>query len=569
MNQPQLFVKSIDLKSFNSGDERYIAGYANVADIIDAQNEVISLAVLQKAWDKWKSNPAYCILSLEHSNIPIAMVEFDEVIDSQGNIHKSGVDNIGLYLVAKLRRDINAANATWEAIKSGIERGFSIAGEHLIPPKIVCDQKECHSVPQDIELHEVGIVGSPANKASYFSVLKSDQQLFRLAELLETLDVKPIEGLVKVTTQPVDEGKHRIYVAPSFCRGQIVDALKKSVAWQNFNIVEEMCPKCEWVSLFDLSLSRHDPTVNLTTNDGHVGSNPSGVMDKPVVKKGEQMSYADTGETAKPMGVLSAPPSQVTPAPVAGETTAPTPVEQRTSPEIAVSALPKDPAVVGGVQDEAKHPLGLDGGQAPNSLDKLYALVAQMCDKLDKALGSGKVNGPVNIEPAPSQKNPPITIAVPERSIVDEPNSAVSIDGKARSDGDALTGMVGQWSEKGDKVAKSDAKEAAAEVKAAMPNASVTAVEIPPRPAATPVAVVSAPAAIAAVVPTPTTTTVVTAPTPPPVEVVKPTATEPVVVQRGKAAAESSAPPQDNVASLYKMPWRELHRLREGNVKHV
>ena len=563
-----MFVKSINLKGFGSGDERYIAGYANVADIVDAQNEVVSIPVLQKAWDKWKSNPSYCILSLEHSNIPIAMVEFDEVIDSEGNVHKSGVDNIGLYLVAKLRSDINAANATWEAIKSGVERGFSIAGEHLVPPKIVCDQKECHSVPQDIELHEVGIVGSPANKASYFSVLKSDQQLFRLAELLETFNLKPIEGMIKVSTQPVDEGKHRIYVASSFCRAQIVEALKKSVAWQNFNLVEEMCPKCEWVNLFDLSLSRHDPTVSLTTNDGHVGSNPSGVMDKPVVEKGEQMSYANTGETAKPMGVLSAPPLQVTPAPVAGETTAPTPVEQRTSPEI-VSAKPCDPAEAGGLQDEAKHPLGLDAGQAPASLDKLYALVAQMCDKLDKALGSGKINGPVDIEPAPSQKDPPITIAVPERSIVDEPNSAVSVDGKARSDGDALTGMVGQWSEKGDKVAKSDAKEAAAEVKAAMPNASVTAVEIPPKPAATS-ATVSVPTVqiqqVTAPIPV-VTQTIVTTQTPPPVEVVKPTATEPVVVQRGKATAE--APPQDSVVSLYKMPWRELHRLREGNVKHV
>ena len=94
------FVKKLDLAET---DGRYIAGYANIVDIIDNQDELVTRQALERAWEGYRKNPEYAFLMLQHQNISIAKVVLEEVIDSDGRVHRSGMDDVGLYLVAKIR----------------------------------------------------------------------------------------------------------------------------------------------------------------------------------------------------------------------------------------------------------------------------------------------------------------------------------------------------------------------------------------------------------------------------------------------------------------------------------
>ena len=106
---PAYVIKKLDIKG-SSENGRYIAGYANVAGVRDNQGDIVTLEALQKAWEKWRRNPDYCILSFLHSNIPLAKVVFEPVTDSGGRTHQSGVDETGLYLVSQVRGDTTLAD---------------------------------------------------------------------------------------------------------------------------------------------------------------------------------------------------------------------------------------------------------------------------------------------------------------------------------------------------------------------------------------------------------------------------------------------------------------------------
>jgi hypothetical protein len=464
---PLFFVKSISLSSFqDKGSARYVAGYANVADIVDSQNDKISLSVLSRAWEKWSKNPDFCILSLEHSNIPIARVEFDEVVDSLGNKFKSGMDNIGLFIVAKLRDDIAIANDVWTVISSGAKKGFSIAGEHLTPPKKECQGGVCYKVPQEIELHEIGIVGHPANQASLFSILKGDDSLFKLAEVVSKItDTKLIKEAVKVSKTPDDSGKYPLYIA-SFCRAQVSELLTKSGTVQNFIVVDEMCPKRTWINLFDISLSR--PAVVKTADDGNVGSNPSSTMNKPTPEVGNMSQESSTS---------------------------------------------------------------VKSAESPVTLDKLYALVCKLCDK---------VGMPMDVEPEKVAEviTDVVTsvapdIALSKSTTVDKPKEVVT----------TVTPLPTPPTTVEPKVVTVVAPTPVTEVKVTVPEPPQTPVApVIETPKVEPVVVISPPVA----------------PVAPVTE--KGVVTESKVIQRGKIAPAVST--GFDLAGMHKIPWHDITKLR-------
>lgn len=309
---------NMSFKVIKTEGNRYIAGYANVADIVDSQNDIMPVHVLKEAWEKWKSNPEFCILSLLHSNIPLAKVVFDPVQDSDGTLYRSGVDERGLYIVAKVRDDVKIANDAWQKIESGELRGFSIGGQNVIPPVKECKDGICRKIPQKIELHEVGIVTRPANRVSLFTVLKDDS-LLRLSEESNKIhDMIFRESIVKVSKVPDIEGKYHIFVdskedcpmknmvsmeIEQFCINAKIDS---------FKVVKEMDSTVDWIPLFDLALLRPftiKGDESLTEDSGTVASTLS-PTDKPIVseltmseKKDEKKEGMSTKQTVDPIQV--------------------------------------------------------------------------------------------------------------------------------------------------------------------------------------------------------------------------------------------------------------------------
>ena len=259
-------IRKLDLRE-EKGERRLISGYANVSDIEDSQGDVMSHEALVNAWTKWSGNPDFCILSLLHSNIPLAKVVFEEIIDSKGNHHRSGVDETGLYIVAEVRRDVTLADEIWGKIQSGEFRGFSIGGRNLNPQPETCTGTRCVRPITDLELYEVAIVDHPANQVSLFNMLKRDD-LAKLADATRHLQEQVYaEGAVKISKHPLPEtGKYRVLVKEG------ID-VSKLLCPDKFTIVTEPVEGEEYVTLFDVALLR--PESVLTEGDAGGGVNPS------------------------------------------------------------------------------------------------------------------------------------------------------------------------------------------------------------------------------------------------------------------------------------------------------
>ena len=88
----------------DAGSDLYVAGYASV-DMVDKQGDRIPTVALKKAFGKFMENKAYRNVQLAHSGIQVGEV-VDSYSDSQGRLWKSEVDDHGLFVVCKIRSDI-------------------------------------------------------------------------------------------------------------------------------------------------------------------------------------------------------------------------------------------------------------------------------------------------------------------------------------------------------------------------------------------------------------------------------------------------------------------------------
>jgi len=168
-----------------SDGKRIIAGYANVA-IIDQENQYIPLSVLQKGIQSLLADSSYANLMIMHKNIQIG-----KIIPSYGK-YKTGVDNKGLFIVCEIRKDIKVADEIWAAILQKQISGFSIGCEVLLSHK-VCDNKECVTVLDKINIFEVSVCTEPVNQKSGFVVIaKSDFNKFQ-----SNIDVLNVDNISK------------------------------------------------------------------------------------------------------------------------------------------------------------------------------------------------------------------------------------------------------------------------------------------------------------------------------------------------------------------------------------
>ena len=352
------FAKSVSFTPIKVNGRRIIAGYANVADIVDSQNEKMTRKCLTETWEKFKSNPEFCLINFSHSNLPLGKVLFDPIEDSNGEVHQSGMDERGLYVVSEIRSDINAANAVWKQIEKGVIKGYSIAGEHTSPSKIECNGTgECYTVPQSSELWEISVVDSPANKVSLFNMLKEDdsETLLKLSEAVNGLDEGVLsKGVVMVSKKPTPDGKYEVFVNTNVAlmKSLVKDYLQRNKS-DSFVFVEKQCPCKEWVNLFDLSLLR---PLSLTKED-LTESIPGGFKDAPKLDEpkkvvDETMSESKTEVSLSKEVPVSQPvvvppvaePPQEAKAPITVETLA---AEIAQMKEIIKSLLPKTDKVEG------------------------------------------------------------------------------------------------------------------------------------------------------------------------------------------------------------------------------
>lgn len=160
------------LALLKSGQDLIVAGYASV-ELVDKQGDLITRNALNDAFGKFMKSDGFQNVQLAHSNIQVGTV-VPSYTDKDGRLWKSEVDDTGMFVVVKLRSDIEKAREVASEIRKGALRGFSIGGQAF---KRVRKSDQEHGDYQEIsklELHEVTICEKGINPEAQFRILKED-----------------------------------------------------------------------------------------------------------------------------------------------------------------------------------------------------------------------------------------------------------------------------------------------------------------------------------------------------------------------------------------------------------
>ena len=167
-----------------AGNDLIVAGYASV-ELVDKQGDLITQNALQDGFKKFMEVPKYRNVQLAHSNIQVGEV-IPNYTDNEGRVWKSEVDEVGMFVVIKLRDDIEKAKEVAAEIRKGKLRGFSIGGQAF---KRVRKSDPKHGDYQEIsklELHEVTICEKGINPEATFRILKEDTEINEVNNMTET-----------------------------------------------------------------------------------------------------------------------------------------------------------------------------------------------------------------------------------------------------------------------------------------------------------------------------------------------------------------------------------------------
>ena len=171
------------LKADSNGD-LVIAGYASV-DMVDKQGDRIPVSSLKKAFRGFMDNPSYRNVQLAHSGIQVGEV-LSAYTDQEGRVWKSTVDDHGLFVVCKIRNDIEKAREVQKQVRSGELRAFSIGGQALFRVSKTTEEHGTHREITDMELHEITLCKKGINPESTYTLLKMDDD--NMTETAETLN---------------------------------------------------------------------------------------------------------------------------------------------------------------------------------------------------------------------------------------------------------------------------------------------------------------------------------------------------------------------------------------------
>ena len=178
-------------------DELVIGGYASI-EMVDKQNDLITLNALDEAVKKYMGEQKYRNVMSNHSNVQVGEV-VEKYRDKNGIIHKTGVDDVGFYVVIKMRDDIEKAKEISRGIRKGTLRSFSIGGQAISKKQRTSDDYGEYNEIDRLELHEVTICEKGINPEAKFDILKSEVEK-NMSEKLETA-LEELNSLMKQVGQ--------------------------------------------------------------------------------------------------------------------------------------------------------------------------------------------------------------------------------------------------------------------------------------------------------------------------------------------------------------------------------
>ena len=96
-----------DSFSILKSNDLVIGGYASI-EMVDKQNDLITLGALKEAVGKYMKITKFRNVMTNHSNVQVGEV-VKSYRDKSGRLWKTEVDDVGFFVVIKLRDDIEKA----------------------------------------------------------------------------------------------------------------------------------------------------------------------------------------------------------------------------------------------------------------------------------------------------------------------------------------------------------------------------------------------------------------------------------------------------------------------------
>ena len=185
--------------SILKSDNLVIGGYASI-EIVDKQNDLITLEALEEAVKKYMTKEKYRNVMSNHSNVQVGEV-IEKYRDSNGVLHKTAVDDVGFYVVIKMRDDIEKAKEISRGIRKGTLRSFSIGGQAISKKQRKSEEFGEYNEIEKLELHEVTVCEKGINPEAKFDILKMEEKKMsgKLEKALEELNslMKQVNSLQK------------------------------------------------------------------------------------------------------------------------------------------------------------------------------------------------------------------------------------------------------------------------------------------------------------------------------------------------------------------------------------
>jgi HK97 family phage prohead protease len=179
-----------NISIIKADNDLVIAGYASV-EMVDKQGDLITRSALKNAFGDFMKAEDFRNVQLAHSNIQVGSV-IPSYTDNEGRVWKSSVDDAGMFVVIKLRNDIEKAREVANEIRKGNLRGFSIGGQAFKRMRKSDSNHGDYTEISKLELHEVTICEKGINPEATFRILKEDTSMTEennaLTELASVID---------------------------------------------------------------------------------------------------------------------------------------------------------------------------------------------------------------------------------------------------------------------------------------------------------------------------------------------------------------------------------------------
>ena len=205
-----------------------IGGYASI-EMVDKQNDLITLDALQEAVEKYMKITKFRNVMTNHSNVQVGEV-IPSYRDKTGKLYKTEVDDVGFFVVIKMREDIEKAKEVGREIRDGSLRSFSIGGQALEKRKKTHKEYGEYNEISKLELHEVTICEKGINPEAKFDILKMEKgdKMDAISKALEELNKTLDEANAAYNNESVVKMQYleELTSGKNYTKKEVIDAMK-------------------------------------------------------------------------------------------------------------------------------------------------------------------------------------------------------------------------------------------------------------------------------------------------------------------------------------------------------